>query len=62
MVGYFSQLKGQGLAESPFCYTSSFLKSYFITKKPKIALPRTFGLFFASCLSTLFIIPLLIPS
>jgi len=58
MVNYFSQLKGQGLAKSPFCYTSSFLKNYFIIKKNAIL--GTFGFFFVGCPSTVFVIQLLI--
>ncbi len=58
MVSYFSQLNGEGLAKSPFATHHVFWR-YFYNQKKKFAPPRTFNLFFASCLSTLFGITLL---
>jgi hypothetical protein len=61
MVSYFSQLNGKGLAKSSFV-THHFFERSFDNQKKKFALPRTFSLFFASYLSTLFGITLLISS
>jgi hypothetical protein len=59
MVSYFSQSKGQGLAKSIFV-AHHFFERFLYNKKKDIALAGTFGLFFASCISTFPIISLLI--
>jgi hypothetical protein len=62
MVSYFSQSKGQGPAKSFFVAHHPFFKVLLQQQKIDIALIGTFGLFFASCLSTIPTISLLISS